>query len=61
MFNKKDKETASHSEPEKNTDIAVNITGDAVCTTVVARQEKRLDLDIFNNPNAGAEVGIGMK
>lgn len=40
---------------------AVNITGDAVCTTVVARQEKRLDLDIFNNPNAGAEVGIGMK
>lgn len=40
---------------------AVNITGDAVCTTVVARQEKRLDLDIFNNPNAGAEVGIGTK
>ena len=39
MFNKKDKETASHSEPDKNTDIAVNITGDAVCTTVVARQE----------------------
>lgn len=40
---------------------AVNITGDAVCTTVVARQEKRLDLDIFNNPNTGAEVDIGMK
>lgn len=40
---------------------AVNITGNAVCTTVVARQEKRLDLDIFNDPNAGAEVGIGMK
>ena len=40
MCNKKDKETASHSEPEKNTDIAVNITGYAVCTTVVARQEK---------------------
>ncbi len=39
MFNKKDKETASHSEPEKNTDIAANITGDAVCTTVVAREE----------------------
>lgn len=39
MFNKKDKETASHSEPEKDTDIAVNITGDVVCATVVARQE----------------------
>ena len=39
MFNKKDKETTSHTEPEKNTDIAVNIIGDAVCTTVVARQE----------------------
>lgn len=40
---------------------AVNITGDAVCTTVVARQEKRLDLDIFNDPNAGVEVGVDLK
>lgn len=27
---------------------AVNITGDAVCTTIVAHQEKVLDRDIFN-------------
>lgn len=40
------------------TRTAVNITGDAVCTTVVAKQEKRLDLDIFNDPDAGADVGI---
>lgn len=40
------------------TRTAVNITGDAVCTTVVAKQEKRLDLDIFNDPEAGADVGV---
>ena len=27
---------------------AVNITGDAVCTTVVSYQEKSLDKEIFN-------------
>ena len=37
------------------TRTAVNITGDAVCTTVVARQEKRLDVDVFNDPDAGKE------
>ena len=37
------------------TRTAVNITGDAVCTTVVARQEKRLNLDVFDDPNAGIE------
>ena len=37
------------------TRTAVNITGDAVCTTVVARQEKRLNLDVFNDPDAGKE------
>ena len=37
------------------TRTAVNITGDAVCTTVVARQEKRLNLDVFNDPHAGIE------
>ena len=26
----------------------VNITGDAVCTTIVAHQEKRIDLDVYN-------------
>ena len=27
---------------------AVNITGDAVCTTIVAHQEKALNKDVFN-------------
>ncbi len=31
------------------TRTAVNITGDAVCTTIVAHQNKALDRDIFNN------------
>lgn len=29
---------------------AVNITGDAVCTTIVAKQDKMLDKKIFENP-----------
>ena len=32
---------------------AVNVTGDAVVTTVVARSENNIDLDTFNDPNAG--------
>jgi len=32
---------------------AVNVTGDAVVTTVVARSEKSIDMDVFNDPNAG--------
>lgn len=31
------------------TRTAVNITGDAVCTTIVAHQNKVLDRDVFNN------------
>lgn len=31
------------------TRTAVNITGDAVCTTIVAHQNKALDKDVFNN------------
>lgn len=31
------------------TRTAVNITGDAVCTTIVAHQNKALDRDAFNN------------
>ena len=27
---------------------AVNITGDAVCTTIVAKQNNALDLEVFN-------------
>ncbi len=32
---------------------AVNVTGDGMVTTVVARSEQNLDLDTFNNPGAG--------
>lgn len=34
----------------------VNITGDAVITTIVAKQAGDMDLAIFNNPDAGKEV-----
>lgn len=33
------------------TRTAVNITGDAVCTTIVAHQDKAIDIEIFNNMN----------
>ncbi|MDQ6967468.1 MAG: dicarboxylate/amino acid:cation symporter [Mariprofundaceae bacterium] len=32
---------------------AVNVTGDAAITTIVARSENSIDMDIFNNPDAG--------
>ncbi|NOY63635.1 MAG: dicarboxylate/amino acid:cation symporter [Gammaproteobacteria bacterium] len=32
---------------------AVNVTGDAVITTIVARSEKRISMDIYNDPDAG--------
>lgn len=32
---------------------AVNVTGDAAVTTIVARSEKTLDMGVFNDPNAG--------
>ena len=32
---------------------SVNVTGDAVITSIVARGEGKLDLDIFNDPEAG--------
>lgn len=35
------------------TRTAVNVTGDAVVTTIVAKSESRIDLDVFNDPNAG--------
>ena len=34
------------------TSTAVNITGDAVCTTIVACQDKMIDKDVFNNDAA---------
>jgi len=33
---------------------AVNVTGDAVVTTVVARSENSISMDTFNDPNAGS-------
>ena len=35
------------------TRTAVNITGDAICTTIVAYQNKEFNKEIFNNPLAG--------
>lgn len=35
---------------------AVNITGDAVCTTIVAKQNQALDKDIFNKKEAELEA-----
>nr|WP_330377660.1 cation:dicarboxylase symporter family transporter [Cellulosilyticum ruminicola] len=32
------------------TRTAVNITGDAVCTTIVAHQDKMIDHNVFNTP-----------
>ena len=34
---------------------AVNITGDAVCTTIVAKQAGALREDVYRDPNAGAQ------
>ncbi len=38
------------------TRTAVNITGDATVTTIVAKSENELDLEVFNNPLAGQET-----
>lgn len=38
------------------TRTAVNITGDAVCTMVVAKQNGSVDLDAFKDPTAGSEL-----
>ena len=32
---------------------AVNVTGDAVITVIVARSEDNLSMDVFNDPSAG--------
>ena len=37
------------------TRTVVNITGDSMVTTVVAKSEGELDLEVFNNPDAGLE------
>jgi Na+/H+-dicarboxylate symporter len=35
------------------TRTAVNVTGDAMVTTIVAKSEGRMDLDVYNDPSAG--------
>ena len=35
------------------TRTAINVTGDAVVTTVVAKSEGKIDLETFNDPEAG--------
>ncbi|MFT6034267.1 MAG: Na+/H+-dicarboxylate symporter, partial [Arenicella sp.] len=35
------------------TRTAVNVTGDGVVTVIVAKSEGRIDLDVYNDPNAG--------
>ena len=40
------------------TRTAVNITGDAVCTTVVAKQAGRINMDVYNDPDAGKDVEV---
>ena len=35
---------------------AVNITGDAVVTSIVAKQAGRVDMTVFRDPDAGREV-----
>jgi len=32
---------------------AVNVTGDSVVTTIVARTESSISMETFNDPNAG--------
>ncbi len=37
---------------------AVNVTGDAVCTTIVAKQAGALDLERYRDPQAGLETEV---
>lgn len=39
---------------------AVNITGDAVITTIVARSENSIDMAIFNDPDAGHAKDVAL-
>lgn len=35
---------------------AVNVTGDAVVTSIVAKTEGKMDMAVFNDPEAGADT-----
>lgn len=39
---------------------AVNITGDAAITTIVARSENSINMEIFNDPDAGATKEVNL-
>ena len=41
------------------TRTVVNITGDSMVTTLVAKSEGELDMDVFNDPDAGLVYGHG--
>ena len=38
------------------TRTAVNITGDAICTTIVAYQNKDVDIEVFNEEKEAVEI-----
>ena len=43
------------------TRTAVNVTGDCTVATIVAKSEKQLDIEVFNDPNAGSEEAVNME
>lgn len=43
------------------TRTAVNVTGDTVVTAVVAKSENRMDISVFNDPNAGEVEELDME
>ena len=43
------------------TRTAVNVTGDAVITSIVAKSEGKMDLDVYNDPNAGLVDDINIE
>jgi Na+/H+-dicarboxylate symporter len=37
---------------------AINITGDAACSMIIAKKEGELDVDVFNSDNEDAEIEV---
>ena len=42
------------------TRTAVNITGDAVCTTIVAKQDNAVNVEIFNREGSPCRIALCM-
>lgn len=40
------------------TRTAVNVTGDAMVSCLVGKSEKCLDMNVFNDPNAGRDDNV---